>query len=127
MKTQSNLTFVILVEEKFCKRNFIKYVLLVLIAVCRLIKDCMFKDKLLLAKFSPFWQVLPTKVNRRYSSIRAKDLAHGKVKILADRKSSCVRFQKQKVYSWIDIGYVSVTLVSSLFIHFEAVTLNFSL
>jgi len=54
MKTESNLAFVILVKDKFYDCNFIKYVLLVLIAVCRLIKDCMFKDKLLLSKFSHF-------------------------------------------------------------------------
>ena len=54
MKTESKLAFIILVENKFYKKNFIKYVLLVLIAVCMLIKPCMLKDKLQLAKFSHF-------------------------------------------------------------------------
>jgi hypothetical protein len=54
MKIESKLEFIILVEEEFYERNVIKYVLLVLIAVCRLIKPCLFKDKLLLGKLSHF-------------------------------------------------------------------------
>jgi len=36
MKTEFNLAHIILVEEEFYKRKFIKYVLLVLTAVCRM-------------------------------------------------------------------------------------------
>jgi hypothetical protein len=40
MKTESNLAFIILVEEEFYKRKFTKYVLIVLTAVCIISANC---------------------------------------------------------------------------------------